>query len=103
MPEEGDTKTTVVLIAADGQEVAVGHLPHARPDLALVDALARLRLAAGRRHCTVTVRGASPELRGLLDLVGLTDVIVVAEPRRQPELGEQLGIDEVVQPGDPAG
>ena len=23
------------------------------------------------------------------------------EPRRQPELGEQLRVDEVVQPGDP--
>lgn len=43
----------------------------ARADLAAVDALARLRLAARRRGHRLTFRGAGPELRGVLDLVGL--------------------------------
>ena len=43
---------------------------------------------------------ASEELGGLLDLLGLAGVLAL-EPRRQPELGEQVGVEEVVQPRDP--
>ncbi|MEU8759909.1 STAS domain-containing protein [Streptomyces sp. NPDC048659] len=39
--------------------------------LAAVDALARLRLAARRRGHRLTFRGAGPELRSVLGLVGL--------------------------------
>ncbi|MFD7899305.1 STAS domain-containing protein [Streptomyces sp. NPDC059743] len=41
------------------------------PDLAAVDALARLQLTARRHGCRVRLRGAGRELRLLLDLVGL--------------------------------
>ncbi|MFI8518391.1 STAS domain-containing protein [Streptomyces sp. NPDC085481] len=42
-----------------------------RADLVVVDALARLRLAAGRGGHRLVFQGAGPELRGVLDLVGL--------------------------------
>ncbi|WP_308368587.1 STAS domain-containing protein [Streptomyces sp. ISL-36] len=51
----------------------LGGLVHA--DLAAVDALARLRLAAGRLGHRLTFRGAGAELRLLLDLVGLADLV----------------------------
>jgi hypothetical protein len=41
----------------------------------LVDGLARLQLSALRLGCSVRLRGACPELRGLLDLVGLDDLL----------------------------
>lgn len=79
------------------------------PDLATVDALARLRLTANRRGCDVTLRGVPAELHRLLDLAGLRGVLVVPPTSgggmlRQPEEGEQpRGVEEGVDPGDPAG
>ncbi|KQX59013.1 MULTISPECIES: STAS domain-containing protein [unclassified Streptomyces] len=43
----------------------------ARADLAAVDALARLKLAATRRGHRIRFHGAGPELRALLTLAGL--------------------------------
>jgi ABC-type transporter Mla MlaB component len=43
----------------------------ARPDLATVEALARLRLTARRHGWTLVVQGADPGLLGLINLVGL--------------------------------
>jgi ABC-type transporter Mla MlaB component len=43
-----------------------------RPDLALVDQLARLQLHARRLGCSIRLRGADAELVELLALVGLT-------------------------------
>ncbi|ROQ33981.1 STAS domain-containing protein [Streptomyces sp. PanSC19] len=43
----------------------------AAADLAAVDALARLKLAAGRRGHRIRFHGAGPELRALLLLTGL--------------------------------
>ncbi|MEU9700836.1 STAS domain-containing protein [Streptomyces sp. NPDC047981] len=51
----------------------VGGLTHA--DLAAVDALARLRLAARRRGHRLRFEGAGGELRRLLDLVGLAGLV----------------------------
>lgn len=45
-------------------------------DLAAVDALARLRLAAGRLGHRLRYRGAGPELTLLLDLVGLAEELL---------------------------
>ncbi|MFJ8664738.1 STAS domain-containing protein [Streptomyces sp. NPDC093600] len=47
----------------------------ARADLAAVDALARLRLTAGRLGHRLTFRGTRADLRTLLELVGLADVV----------------------------
>ncbi|MEU8624278.1 STAS domain-containing protein [Streptomyces sp. NPDC048669] len=56
----------------------VGGVVH--PDLALAEAIARLSLVArragGRR---LRLRGTPPELRLLLDLLGLGDVVGLAE------------------------
>ena len=46
-----------------------------RADLRVVDALARVRLAARRRGHRLVFTGAGPELRGVLDLVGLGDLL----------------------------
>jgi hypothetical protein len=69
-------------------------------DLATIDALARLQLAARRAGIDLRVH-LSSELRELLVFVGLDDVLRV-EPRRQPEEREQrLGVEEERQLGDP--
>ncbi|MFF7179596.1 STAS domain-containing protein [Streptomyces sp. NPDC008121] len=64
-----------VLEAAPPTDVRceVGALAHA--DLAAVDALARLRLTAGRHGHRLVFRGTGPELRLLLGLVGLADLV----------------------------
>ncbi|ROQ66533.1 ABC-type transporter Mla MlaB component [Streptomyces sp. 840.1] len=56
----------------------VGGLVH--PDLAAVEAIARLSLVARRSNGRrLRLRGTTPELRLLLDLVGLADVVGLAE------------------------
>jgi STAS domain len=77
-----------------------------KPDLVLVDVLARLRLVAGRRGARLVVLGASPELEQLLAFVGLLAVVPLqaektSELRREPEAREQPGVEEVVDMGDP--
>jgi ABC-type transporter Mla MlaB component len=56
----------------------------ARADVHVVDALARLQLAAKRRGCSLVLRNASRDLAELVGLMGLADVLAV-EPRRQAE------------------
>lgn len=41
------------------------------PDAVTVDALARLQLTAQRRGCSVRLRKGSPDLRKLIDFMGL--------------------------------
>ena len=94
-------KDAVLIVNADTDEV-LGYVDVSRPDLALVESLARVQLRARRRGERVRLRNVSDELRGLLELVGLTDVLAV-EAERKPELREELRVDEVVQPGDPSG
>jgi ABC-type transporter Mla MlaB component len=74
--------------------IDLGHV--VRPDLGHVDALCRFRLAARRFGWTLRVENAGADLRELFELVGLPLEVV-----GQPEGGEQLGIQEVVEPGDP--
>src|SRR5688572_13834076 len=71
---EGDA---IVVLAVGDTEL--GHWPIAgstRPDLTVIDSLARLALTARRFGGAVTVRGAGPELLALIDFVGLDDVIL---------------------------
>ncbi len=88
----------LLIVDADTEEI-VARVDARRPNLALIDSLARLQLDARRRGGRLRLRNVTDELRGLLELVGLADVLAV-EPRRQPELGEQLGVEEVMQPRD---
>ena len=59
-----------------------------QPDAGTIEALARLQLTARRLGCRVRLRDPSRELRELLDLFGLADVLRV-EPGRQPEEREE--------------
>ncbi|WP_459647227.1 hypothetical protein [Kitasatospora sp. Ki12] len=100
------------------------------PDLTVVDALARLRLAAARHGVGVVLLNASGPLRELLafsglaallpgppeppELLELAELPEVAEPPRllglpgvQPgrqaeQREEHIGVEEVGEPGDPA-
>jgi len=74
-----------------------------RPDLSTVNALARLQLAAKRLGWTVRLRNPTVELCSLLEFLGLSDVLasLPLEPGGEPEGGEQLGVEEVVEAGDP--
>ena len=71
-------------------------------ELAVVDAFARLALAERRRGRILLLGSASPELRELLELVGLDGVLLGVEPGRQPEEREERsGVEEERQLGDP--
>lgn len=87
-------------------------------DAVAVEALARLQLTARRLGRRLWLRHAGCGLRQLIALVGLADVVpslpagMRVEPaeggsgiesRRQPEQREPpVGVEEVVQPDDPA-
>jgi hypothetical protein len=101
----GDGSRSLVVVVAGDVEVIVLPLDGLRPDLALVDALARLQVAARRRGRSLELREPCRELCELLELVGLADVIVAqagsaVEAEREAEGGEELGVQEVVQPRD---
>jgi hypothetical protein len=79
-----DTQATVVLVRA-GTEVASWPLRRrGRPDLALVDELARLHLAAIRMGCGVQLRHPCRDLLELLDLVGLRSLVIEAGAQPDP-------------------
>ncbi|MFE2097699.1 STAS domain-containing protein [Streptomyces sp. NPDC059468] len=68
------------------------------PGLAAVDLLARLELAARRAGGRIRLRGPDPALRALLDLVGLRLQVEGESEEREPA----LGVEEEVEPGQPA-
>lgn len=68
------------------------------PGLAAVDLLARLQLAARRAGGRIRLRAPDPALRALLDLVGLRFEVEGEVEEREPA----LGVEEAVEPGDPA-
>jgi STAS domain-containing protein len=77
------------------------------PDAGTVDALARLRLTTRRMGRRLRVRNACGELRDLLLLMGLGEVLPCGaasafEPRGQPEEREQgRRVEEEADPADP--
>jgi ABC-type transporter Mla MlaB component len=66
---------TCALLDRTTSEVLLCRVDGVAADAVAVDALARLALAARRRGCYVRLRGASAELRGLVEFMGLTDVL----------------------------
>ncbi len=100
MGDTDDIAATVVVAIGGGREVVVSRLDDAVPDIALVGMLARLDLIVRRRGWRLRVRGASAALCELVELAGLA-VVLDLEPRGQPELGEEVGEEEVLQPDDP--
>ena len=85
------------------------------PDLADLGALARLQLTTRRGGRELRLVGAGERLRELIALAGLADQLplldgpdsirpILLQPRGQPEHREQrIGVEEAVQPDDPAG
>jgi len=67
-----DSAATVVMVVEGGREVVLGRVPERGPDLALVEALARLALDARRGGWALCVLRSSHELRELVELAGLT-------------------------------
>ena len=61
-----------------------------RPNLSIIDQLARLRLQAWRHGCELLLQNAGEALVGLIELCGLSEVLGV-EPRRKPEEREKPG------------
>jgi hypothetical protein len=89
----GDIEVVTWPVACSGQR-----------DLALVDALARLQLAARRWGCAIRLRGAEDELLALVDLIGLKEVLTGPSGRQlagDAERLEQLEVEEVVVADDP--
>jgi anti-anti-sigma regulatory factor len=76
-----------------------------RPDAVALDALARMQLTARRLGGGIRLRHASPALRDLLELTGLSGVVPASGLRRdlgrQAEQSEQLRVEEAVDGGDP--
>lgn len=72
------------------------------PDLAVVDALARLRLAAARHGVTVVLLNTGGPLRELLAFSGLAALLGVQPGWEAEEREEHLGVQEVGEAGDPA-
>lgn len=99
------TDVTVVLVRAGAAVAAWPLAGSARPDLALVDHLARLVTAARQLGYEVRVRDGTGRLSPLLDLLGLAGAVPVGGPSvdavGQAEGGEEPGVEEVVVPDDP--
>ena len=71
------------LLHERGMDVVLCDVCGVEPDAVAVDALARLQLAARRLGCQVRLCRASAELLGLVDFMGLTDVIPETGPCRR--------------------
>jgi ABC-type transporter Mla MlaB component len=97
-----------LLCASDAELILCDVGAVVEPDVAAVEALARLRLATGRLGRRMRVRNASEEFEALLAFMGLGDVLPVRESlrlevRRQPEEREErLGVEEEGELADPA-
>ncbi len=93
---------TVVLVRGDAEVLSWPLRWGGRAELAVVDGLARLELAARRLGLSVRLRDARRELCDLLDLCGLGDVLGTGrQVGGQGEGGEEPGVEEVVVPDDP--
>ncbi|QGG96413.1 hypothetical protein [Actinomarinicola tropica] len=96
----------ITVVADDGRRrVVVARLHSLRPDLDLLDRMARLQLAAARLGIGVGYAEPCPTLRRVIELSGLDEVLLSdpsVEPRRQTEGREVLGADEVGPRRDPS-
>jgi len=103
--EPAQTWALVVLLRRDVELATWPLVRPGCPDLAAVDDLARLVLAARRRGWSIRLREPVAELTALIALAGLAEVLgaepLVVEVGGQPEGGEQGGVEEVVMPDDP--
>ena len=100
----------VVVLAVSGWAVASWSFPNARPvDLASIDALARLALAAQRAGGDARLLACPAQMRALLELAGLDGRLLLrpsgptgsVEVGGEPEGLEQGGVEEAVVADDP--
>jgi hypothetical protein len=70
-------------------------------DLAAVDALARLQLAARRRGRALRLSGASDALRALIELVGLGETLPGVLERETEQGEDRRGVEEEAELDDP--
>lgn len=63
------------LLSGSGASIALCDVSGAGADAVVVDALAQLQLAARRSGCQVRLLNASQDLRALVVLMGLRDVL----------------------------
>ena len=70
-------------------------------DLRALDLLARLALAERRRGRALRLRKVSSELRELLVLTGLDEVLLVEPGRKPEEREEHVGVEEERELPDP--
>ena len=97
-----DGLATVLLVRGDVELSRWTLTAGGGADLTVVDALARVQLAARRLGCAIRVCDADADLVRLLVLAGVAEVVGLAgEMVRQAEDGEELGPEEVVVPDDP--
>jgi len=73
--ERSDLPGLCALLERSGGALVLCDVRGVEPDAVAVDALARLQLAARRHGCAIRLRGASPDLRALVALMGLDDVL----------------------------
>ena len=74
LPPQGDA---IVVLSVGGTELAHWSLSgSAHPDLDVIDTLARLALTARQLGAVVTLQNAGPELLGLIEFVGLDEVLL---------------------------
>ena len=71
-------------------------------DLAAVNALARLQLAARRHGSMLLLAGASDSLRALIDLLGLADALPGVLERQAEQREDRLRVEEEAELDDPA-
>ncbi|HEY2216911.1 MAG TPA: STAS domain-containing protein, partial [Solirubrobacteraceae bacterium] len=83
-------RTCALLAGGQSCELLLCRVEGVAADAVAVDALARLALAARRSGCEVRMRGASPELIALIELIGLAEVLRPEQGARW-EAGESLG------------
>jgi hypothetical protein len=97
--------TTVTVTLTRGDEtLQIARVVSPQCDARVVDVLLRISLEAKRQGWTMRVDGASDELLDLFAFLGLSELLAFAstlEPGGEAELGEELRVEEVVDPGDP--
>ena len=72
---EGLSRRVCAILERNPGPVALCEVDGIGADAVVVDALARLQLAARRRGCQVRLLHATRELRDLLEFLGLDDVV----------------------------
>ena len=103
MGRSAPTTVTVTLVRGD-ETLQIARVVSPHCDARVVDVLLRISLVAKRQGWSMRVDGASEQLLDLFAFLGLSELLAFAsalEPGGQTELREQLGVEEVVDPGDP--